>query len=157
MVGDVAHYANTAPCRDFISFYLKTPERISENLADLYTSSLSLNDISEQTGIARSTIRDAFKKHQIPIRTKWQTIKGEKLGKDFKCADHPPFGYAYLDGKLILDPKEQLIIRKILKLRQSGMFLRAIAQELNDQKIPTRTGKAWYLSFVKTIIDRKQK
>ncbi len=36
------------------------------------------------------------------------------------------------------------------------MSLRAIAEELNDQKIPTRTGKAWYLSFVKTIIDRNQ-
>jgi len=93
----------------------------------------------------------------IPIRTKKQTIKGEKLGKDFKCAGHPPFGFAYLDGKLIVDPKEQLIISKILKLRQSGMSLRAIAEELNGQKIPTRTGKDWYLSFVKTIIDRNQK
>jgi hypothetical protein len=38
-----------------------------------------------------------------------------------------------LDGKLIVDPKEQLIIRKILKLRQSGISLRAIADELNHQ------------------------
>lgn len=157
MVGDEGHYANTAPHHDFIEFSVKTPERISEDYAELYRSGLSLNDISELTGTARSTIRDAFKKHKIPIRTKRQTIKGEKLGKDFKCAGYPPFGHAYLDGKLIVDPKEQLIIRKILKLRQSGMSLRAIADELNHQKVPTRTGKAWYLSFVKTIIDRNQK
>jgi hypothetical protein len=37
------------------------------------------------------------------------------------------------------------------------MSLRAIADELNYQKVSTRTGKAWYLSFVKTIIDRNQK
>ena len=157
MVGDVAQRANTATSHDFIEFSVKSQVGISENYAKLYASGLSLNDISEQTGIARSTLRDAFKKHQIPIRTKRQTIKGEKLGKDFKCAGHPPFGYAYLDGKLIVDPNEQLIIRKILKLRQSGMSLRAIADELNYQKVSTRTGKAWYLSFVKTIIDRNQK
>lgn len=157
MVGVEGHYANTQSSHDFIEFSIKTPERISEDYADLYASGLSLNDISEQTGMARSTLRDAFKKHKIPIRTKKQTIKGEKLGKDFKCAGHPPFGHAYLDGKLIVDPKEQLIIRKILKLRQSGMSLRAIAEELNNQKIPTRSGKNWYLSFVKTIIDRNQK
>ncbi|MGE3610486.1 MAG: recombinase family protein [Bacteriovoracaceae bacterium] len=154
MVGVDGHYANTHVPHDFIEFSLKTPERISEDYAELYRSGLSLNDISEQTGVARSTLRDAFKRHQIPIRTKRQTIKGEKLGKNFKCAGHPPFGHAYLDGKLIIDPKEQLIIRKILKLRQSGMSLRAIADELNHQKIPTRTGRSWYLSFVKTIIDR---
>lgn len=157
MVGVEGHYANTVPHHDFIDFLVKTPERISEDYAELYRSGLSLNDISEHTGLARSTLRDAFKKQKIPIRTKGQTIKGEKLGKDFKCAGHPPFGHAYLDGKLIVDPKEQLIIRKIVKLRQSGMSLRAIADELNHHNVPTRTGKAWYLSFVKTVIDRNQK
>lgn len=157
MVGDVAHRANTAPGHDFIEFSVKSQGRISEDYSKLYASGLSLNDISEQSGIARSTLRDAFKKHKIPIRTKRQSIKGEKLSKGFKCAGYPPFGHAYLDGKLIVDPKEQLIIRKILKLRQSGISLRAIADELNHQNVPTRTGKAWYLSFVKTIIDRNQK
>ena len=157
MVGDVAQRANTATSHDFIEFSVKSQERISEDYSKLYASGLSLNDISEQSCIARSTLRDAFKKHQIPIRTKRQTIKGEKLGKDFKCAGHPLFGYAYLDGKLIVDPKEQATIRKIIKLRQSGMSLRAIADELNHQKIPTRTGKAWYLSFVKTVLDCNQK
>jgi DNA invertase Pin-like site-specific DNA recombinase len=157
MVGVEGHCANTAISHDFIEFSVKTPDRISENYAKLDASGLSLNDISEQSGIARSTLRDAFKKHQMPIRTKRQTNRGEKIGKSFKCAGHPPFGYAYLNGKLIVDPKEQVAIRKIIKLRQSGMSLRAIADELNHQKVTTRTGKAWYLSFVKTILDRNQK
>ncbi len=37
---------------------------------------------------------------------KKQTIKGEKLGKDFKCAGHPLFGYTHLDGSPIVNPKE---------------------------------------------------
>jgi hypothetical protein len=81
LVGVDAQCANTPPSHDFIEFSVKTPERISEDYSKLYASGLSLNDISEQSGIARSTFRDAFKKHQIPIRTKRQTIKGENFAK----------------------------------------------------------------------------
>lgn len=32
-----------------------------------------------------------------------------------------PYGYAYLDGQFLVDPKEQIVVRKILKFHQSGM------------------------------------
>ena len=63
-----------------------------------------------------------------------------------------PYGYAYLDGQLLLDPKEQIIVRKVLKLHQSGLSGNAIANELNDQKIPSRNGKTWRPSVVRRII-----
>lgn len=63
-----------------------------------------------------------------------------------------PYGYAYLDGQLLVDPKEQIIVRKILKFHQSGMSGNAIASELNDQKIPSRTGKTWQPCVVRRII-----
>ena len=31
-----------------------------------------------------------------------------------KRGGHTPYGYAYLDGKFLIDPKEQIIIRKLL-------------------------------------------
>jgi len=64
MVGVEGDYANTTPHHDFIEFSVKTPERITENYAEFYRSGLSLNDISELTGTARSTIRDAFNSNQ---------------------------------------------------------------------------------------------
>ncbi|MCK6595084.1 MAG: recombinase family protein [Bdellovibrionaceae bacterium] len=63
-----------------------------------------------------------------------------------------PYGYAYLDGQLLVDPKEQVIVRKILKLHQSGMSGNAIAIELNNHKIPSRSGKAWSPCVVRRII-----
>lgn len=63
-----------------------------------------------------------------------------------------PYGYAYLDGQLLVDPKEQIIVRKILKLHQSGMSGNAIAIELNNQKIPSRSGKVWRPCVVRRII-----
>jgi len=66
------------------------------------------------------------------------------------------YGYAYLDGQLLLDPKEQIIVRKILKLHQSGMSGNAIANELNDQIIPSRTGKTWRPCVVRRNIKANQ-
>jgi site-specific DNA recombinase len=67
-----------------------------------------------------------------------------------------PYGYAYLDGKLLIDPKEQIIVRKILKLHQSEMSGNAIAKELNNQKIPSRNGKSWRPCVVRRIIKANQ-
>lgn len=69
-----------------------------------------------------------------------------------KRGGHTPFGYAYLDGQLVIDPKEQIIIRKILKHHQTGLSGNAIAEELNRQKIPSRTGKIWRPCVVRRII-----
>ena len=72
--------------------------------------------------------------------------------KRTKRGGHTAFGYAYLDGQLVIDPKEQIALRKILKLHHSGKSNPAIADELNRQKVPTRSGKPWIRSVVRSII-----
>ncbi|MFN7455475.1 MAG: recombinase family protein [Pseudobdellovibrionaceae bacterium] len=73
-----------------------------------------------------------------------------------KRGGHTPYGYAYLDGQLLIDPKEQIIVRKILKLHKTGLSGNAIARELNNQKIPSRNGKSWSPSVVRGIIKYNQ-
>jgi len=73
-----------------------------------------------------------------------------------KRGGHTPYGYAYLDGQLLVDPKEQTIVRKIMKLHHSGLSGNAIAKELNHQKIPSRTGKSWSPCVVRRIIKFNQ-
>jgi hypothetical protein len=77
-------------------------------------------------------------------------------GTKNKRGGHTPYGYAYLDGQLLIDPKEQIIVRKILKLYQSGLSGNAIARELNNQKISSRNGKSWSPSVVREIIKRNK-
>lgn len=74
--------------------------------------------------------------------------------KRTKRGGHTPFGYAYLDGQLIFDPKEQNALRKILKLHHSGKSNQSIADELNGQNIPTRSGKPWIRSVIRSIVQR---
>ena len=74
-----------------------------------------------------------------------------------KRGGHTPYGYAYLDGQLLLDPKEQIIVRKILKLHHSGLSGNAITKQLNSQNIPSRNGKSWWCSSVVREIIKRNK
>lgn len=67
-----------------------------------------------------------------------------------------PFGYGWLDGKLVVDPKEFRVVQKILQLWRKGQSARAIADYLNQQSIPTRMGKRWFHSSVNAVIERQQ-
>jgi site-specific DNA recombinase len=74
--------------------------------------------------------------------------------KRSKRCGHTPYGFAYLDGQLVVDPKEHLIVRKIIKFHQSGKSNQSIADELNNQKIPTRLKGKWQKSVIHSIIKR---
>ncbi len=62
-----------------------------------------------------------------------------------------PYGHCYLDGKLVVDNKEQQIIHRIVEMRKNGMSFRAIARFLNAKKVPTRFGKTWKHEVIKQI------
>lgn len=67
-----------------------------------------------------------------------------------------PYGYDWLDGNLVVDPKEYRVVQKILQLWRKGQSARVIADFLNHQKIPTRMGKRWFHSSVNAVIKRQQ-
>ena len=141
---------------DFIELSPRTPARIYEKCAPLYEKGLSIRDIEAATGIPKSTVRETLTKSGMSLRN---PLNGNARHIDrlhTKRCGHTPYGYAYLDGQLLIDPKEQIIVRKILKLHQSGMSGNAIATELNHQKIPSRTGKTWRPCVVRRIIKSNQ-
>lgn len=137
---------------DFIELSPRTPARIIEKCTPLYEKGLSLRDIEERTGIAKSTIRETLIKNGFALRNPINDNASKIDNKRTKRGGSTPFGYAYLDGTLLMDPKEQIAIRKILNLWKSGKSYQAIADELNDKKISTRSGKPWIRSVVRSLI-----
>ena len=136
---------------DFVETSAATKTRIFEKCAPLYEKGLSLRDIEERTGIPKTTIRETLTKSGFALRN---PISGnaKKIDNKFtKRGGSTPFGYAYLDGKLLMDPKEQIALRKIQTLHEKGKSYQAIADELNNQNIPTRSGKPWIRSVVRSI------
>jgi DNA invertase Pin-like site-specific DNA recombinase len=137
---------------DFIDLSPSTTSRIIEKCAPLYEKGLSLRDIQERTGIAKSTIREALTKSGFALRNPLNGNAPIIDSKRTKRGGSTPFGYAYLDGKLLMDPKEQIALRKILSLWKAGKSYQGIADELNNKKITTRSGKPWIRSVVRSII-----
>lgn len=142
---------------DFIELSPRTPARITEKCAHLYEQGLSLRDIEERTGIPKTSIRETLTKSGMALRNPLNGNAKKIDSQRTKRGGHTAFGYAYLDGKLVIDPKEQIALRKILKLHQAGKSNQAIANELNHLKVPTRSGKPWIRSVIHSIIQRAKK
>jgi hypothetical protein len=79
-----------------------------------------------------------------------------KRTKSERISGRIPYGYRLDDDgtTLVAVVDEQKVLTVITELRAEGRSLRAIADELNDRKIATKTGTAWKHSTVQSILSR---
>jgi len=75
--------------------------------------------------MAKSTIRETLIKNGFALRNALNGNASKIDNKRTKRGGSTPFGYAYLDGKLLMDLKEQIALRKILSLWKAGMSYQA--------------------------------
>lgn len=68
--------------------------------------------------------------------------------------NHAPYGYDIVDRKLVPNEEEQAVIARIQRLESEEKSLQAIANELNDEGIKTKKGKAWFPQTVKDVIEK---
>lgn len=142
---------------DSIELSFKTPERIYEKCAPLYEKGLSLREIARQTGDAKTSIKTALNKAGVVLR---KAAKNQELPKQIPDAMRSgvtPYGYCYLEGKLVMDTREHAIVLQIMNWWHAGKSVTAIAELLNQQKIRTRMDKKWSHSVVSAIIKRQIK
>src|SRR5262249_3872713 len=66
--------------------------------------------------------------------------------------NHVPFGYDAVDGQLVPNPAEALIIARMTALRTEGTSYHRIADYLNDRGVPTKQGGTWRSQTVKNIL-----
>jgi len=139
-------------------------DRLTRNVADLGTlvstvfDKAELYSVSEQINTKNAAGRlvlnvlvsvAQWERETICERTKdalqAKKARGEKTGGNV------PFGYEEVNGKLIRNEEEQAIINEIKKLKESGLSLRKIAEELNGRGIATKNGKAWTATQIQRI------
>jgi hypothetical protein len=137
---------------DIINFFENPASSNFDDFLRLYQKGLSLREISEASGFSRSTIRDLLVLNKVPLRTNKKTTTEGSVKPQRAFWGAIPYGYTPLDGKLVIDPKEIKIVRKILVLHQKGTSFNAISIFLNNQKIPSKLGKRWSDKTVASII-----
>ncbi|MCB9093388.1 MAG: recombinase family protein [Halobacteriovoraceae bacterium] len=66
------------------------------------------------------------------------------------------YGEMLVKGQIISSPKEQQVIKLIMKLHEDGQSFRQIAKHLNDKKIKSKKGGKWDKSVVTSIVCRQR-
>ncbi len=69
---------------------------------------------------------------------------------------YPPFGYANVDGKMVIVPEEAEIVREIFRRTLSGCGSYVIANWLNDLGVTTKRGAKWHPSTVQGILKNEK-
>ena len=123
--------------------YLSTPIQNEELLRKLYIDmDLSSYQIAEMSGWSRTSISDA--------------LRILDLSKETKKAPNFKYGEKLVGGKRVPHKEEQKVIKKIITLRNKGLSFRAIANYLNEKKVPSKLGGKWNKTTVGDIINRNQ-
>jgi len=65
-----------------------------------------------------------------------------------------PYGYNYVDGQLVVNPAEAVVVKKIFDFYSRGRGIRQIVRWLNDpdHPIPSKTGKPWQDNTIAYIL-----
>ncbi len=63
-----------------------------------------------------------------------------------------PYGYDYIDGKLVINDSEADIIKKIFDMYKNKFGMKKIAEVLNQKNIPTKLKKKWGSQTVSLIL-----
>lgn len=101
----------------------------------------SAGQISKFSGWPKTSVIEALKAHDIT--------------RDPKAPTKVRFGWKVEDGNLVPHVRQQLVIGKILKLRdREKMSFNQIAKALNIGGIPTLSGKKWEHKTIKAIVAR---
>jgi len=137
-------------------FFANTKDRIFDVCAPLYAQGLSLREIERQTGFVKSTIKKTLNARGLVLRNYYNHQKPKSEDPIAMRPGATPYGYAYLEGKLVKDPKEYKTLLQIQKLWKSGKSCSDIAAVLNNQKTPTRRGKRWGKSVIARILKRQE-
>ena len=126
---------------------------------------VALCSISEQLDTASPmgkfffTITAAFaemERAMIAERTRVGLAQTRLNGQQVGC--FTPFGYTLVDGRLLPDVDEQIVISQVNEHYAAGIGVHRIAKMLTSQGIKTKAGKSqWYPAQIQRLLNRAEK
>ena len=93
---------------------------------------------------------DLLHSDHISKRTKAAMAKLKKTRK----LGRPPFGYKYVNGKLVSHMEQSITISRMLDLKEAGCNYSLISKTLNLEGSVSQTGKPFTPQMVRNIIQR---
>jgi len=121
---------------------------ISDTLAKAQAELVSLSERIDTSSAAGKmvfrmlAVLAEFERDQVSERTRSAMAHLRSSRRRF--SRHPPYGWDFDDDlkHLIPNRNERAIVRKMKKLREDGLSYRAIAGRLEEDGVPTKTGRS---------------
>lgn len=141
---------------DIIDISLLVKQVVSQKTAELYEKGYSTRAIARQLGIGKTTVNSHLAASNVELRSHSNDQLHNRNKPKTKSVKTAPYGFCLVDGLLHKDPKEQSILKLILKWAKQGQSHCAIARKLNEQKLKPRHAAKWSQPTVGYIIKRHQ-
>jgi len=93
-----------------------------------------------------------FERDLVSERTKAALAYKKANGETYAPV---PFGFQAIEGRLVVVEEEASLVAEILRMREQGHTLRAIAGEMNQRGIEGKRGGKWHASTVRYLIQRQ--
>ena len=130
------------------------PQVISETFAQLYNKGLSLKDISQQTGKAKSVIRENLARAGIELRSNVAIPISKMKSEGGKTNIRPPYGFCYFQGQIVPDQNEYENLMLVYRMWKADTNPNRISDLLNEKKVAPRIAKFWNRNSIVNIITR---
>ncbi len=129
-------------------------QRISDDFVKLYENGWSLREISKHYGCCKNRVRAQLLKAGITLREKARLATHKQRLMRGHGGGSAYFGFCYLQGQLVPDPREYPTLLTIHRLWSENISVREITRRMNHAKIPSRTGRKWNWAVVNAIVER---
>lgn len=99
------------------------------------------------------TILSSFAEEEsvsISKNAKWSVQK--RFSNGTFIISYPPYGYANVDGRMVVIPEEAEIVRQMFVSFLSGMSTTAIAEELKKRNVKTKRDGEWRARTVNAVL-----
>lgn len=118
----------------------------------IYFEKENLNTGSMESELMLSILSGLAESESVSIseNEKW-SIKRRFQNGTF-IISYPPYGYANVDGEMVIIPEQAEIVKQIFADTLAGKSTHAIANELNERGVATKKGGQWTASTVNGII-----
>lgn len=140
---------------DIIEFSPKSQVPVFAVCEPFLRRGFSLSEMVEATGISKWRIRKALAENGLAKLSGVKRKTPLKSPPRKRTSSIPPYGYAWLQGRLVEDPREYKVVLKICSLWRSGKSILDIAKWLTSQKVPTRHESRWHYKSINKIIQRQ--
>ena len=130
---------------------LETVRELKELGVDVHFEEQNIHTLSADGELMLSILASfaQAESQSVSENQKWRVKKNFSEGKPWSAT---LLGYRYHDGKLVIEPTEAEIVRRVFAEYLSGKGVVAIANGLHADGIPTRQGGTWCKATISKML-----